>query len=133
VPQLDRYLVTSEIFWFLSFFLVSFLIVNFLLLSLFQGSRFRRVLFLEHLLFISKLKFEKLFFNKLALPRLELGLVSLAKLDKFFLNRQRQLYKGWDFINFYLINSQFSKLDGFIDHSLVSWIKKMFISEYIQK
>jgi hypothetical protein len=127
VPQLDRYLITSEIFWFLLFFLVSFFVVNFFLTSLFRSTRLRRALFLENLLHISKLKLEKTFFNHQILPRLEFGLVSIYKLSKLLIRRQKQIWSGWDSINFYFDDELETDLT---QQTLINWIKKFSIYKF---
>ena len=46
MPQLDRYLVFSEIFWFIIFFLISYFFIYYLLTKFFYNIKTRSLIFL---------------------------------------------------------------------------------------
>jgi len=91
VPQLDRYLVTSEIFWFLVFFVVSFFLVYYFLKLIFEGSRLRSLFILGKTQQILKLKIEHYLSSGLILRTMENFLLQTTQLQKDINIRSKQI------------------------------------------
>jgi hypothetical protein len=91
MPQLDRYLVTSEIFWFLIFFIVSFFSVYYFLKLIFEGSRFRNLFILGKTQQILKLKAERHLSSGLILRTMENFLLQTTQLQKDIQFRSKQI------------------------------------------
>lgn len=91
MPQLDRYLVTSEIFWFLVFFIVSFFLVYYFLKLIFEGSRLRSLFILGKTQQILKLKIEHYLSSGLILRTMENFLLQTTQLQKDINIRSKQI------------------------------------------
>jgi hypothetical protein len=91
MPQLDRYLITSEIFWFLTFFLVSFFLVYYFLKLIFEGSRFRNLFILGKIQQILKVKMERQLSNGLVLRSMENFLLQTTRLQSDIRKRAKQI------------------------------------------
>jgi hypothetical protein len=91
VPQLDRYLVTSEIFWFLVFFIVSFFLVYYFLKLIFEGSRLRSLFILGKTQQILKLKIEHYLSSGPILRTMENLLLQTTQLQKDINIRSKQI------------------------------------------
>lgn len=59
MPQLDRYLVFSEVFWFIIFFLISYFLVYYFLVKFFYIIKTRSLIFLISQLTNDTLRYEK--------------------------------------------------------------------------
>lgn len=92
MPQLDRYLVTSEIFWFLTFFVVSFFLVYYFLKLIFEGSRLRNLFILGKIQQILKLKVERQLSSGLVLRSMENFLLQTTRLQNDIRKRTKQIF-----------------------------------------
>jgi len=80
MPQLDRYLVFSETFWFVLCFTLAYIFVAHLLVHLIRGLRLRAALSTDELLTSFNLKLEKI--TLVFAPHLDKALVGLtSRLD----------------------------------------------------
>lgn len=79
MPQLDRYLISSEIFWFIVCFIFSYCFIYCLLLALFRGARVRSTFFMFNYTNFLNLKSES-FLLKFRMAALsEIRLLSILK------------------------------------------------------
>jgi len=96
MPQLDRYLVFSEIFWFALLFTISYLAVYYLLVMLSKGLRLRSALESHHLVQTLQLKSEKNALASLANLILEQQILELGRLTRWF-SLSKRLVHGVSF------------------------------------
>jgi hypothetical protein len=82
MPQLDKYLVFSETFWFIIFFTLSYFIIYYFLVYLIKGIRLRESFAVQLLIQNLVAKQEKLLLHSPLLSITELKLLSENKLKK---------------------------------------------------
>jgi hypothetical protein len=83
MPQLDRYLVFSEIFWFVVLFTLVYLLTYGLLVLLAQGLRLRAALESHHLLEALHLKTERAGLLSLASRAVEYRTLEIPRLERW--------------------------------------------------
>jgi hypothetical protein len=85
MPQLDRYLVFSEVFWFIILFLISYIFIYYFLLRFFYVIKIRSLIFFISQSSSDSLRKEKRY-NLFIIPRyIENNLLKINLMDTFLL------------------------------------------------
>jgi hypothetical protein len=101
MPQLDRYLVFSEVFWFIILFLISYIFIYYILIRFFYVIKIRSLIFFISQSSSDSLRKEKRY-NLFIIPKyIESNLLKINLMDTFLLLEKAsfKLYK------LFLVNS----------------------------
>jgi hypothetical protein len=118
MPQLDKYLIFSEIFWFIPFFVFGYFYLYYILSILAIGFQFRNILNLSNLQKANFLRIEKNYIMYTLNHKIESGLLNL-----FYLEKKINLFKYGNKISIKFnsnLNQKFFFMQNFLKITLLT-------------